>query len=110
MGFDIATTEDTAAWTAFLWSLVARRLSGVEMVISDAHDGIKTAIASVLAEVSWQRCRTHFTANDDTIPLLLSTLTEPTAIRGLRFTSLTNRAYSRATRRPSHRFNRPRER
>jgi len=63
VGFDIVTTEDTAAWTAFLRSLVARGLSGVELVISDAHGGIKTAIAAVLAEASWQRCRTHFMAN-----------------------------------------------
>jgi putative transposase len=63
VGFDIATTEDTAAWTAFLRSLVARGLCGVELVISDAHGGIKAAIAQVLAEASWQRCRTHFMAN-----------------------------------------------
>ena len=63
IGFDIATTEDTAAWTAFLRSLVARGLHGVELVISDAHGGIKHAIALVLAEASWQRCRTHFMAN-----------------------------------------------
>lgn len=62
-GFDIVTTEDTASWTEFLRGLVARGLSGVELVISDAHGGIKAAIASVLAEASWQRCRTHFMAN-----------------------------------------------
>ena len=63
VGFDIATTEDTAAWTAFLRALVARGLSGVELVISDAHGGIKAAIAQVFADASWQRCRTHFMAN-----------------------------------------------
>jgi transposase-like protein len=63
VGFDIVTTEDTAAWTAFLRSLVARGLSGVELVISDAHGGIKTAIATVLSDTTWQRCRTHFMAN-----------------------------------------------
>ena len=63
VGLDIATTEDTAAWTAFLRALVARGLSGVELVISDAHGGIKAAIAQVFAEASWQRCRTHFMAN-----------------------------------------------
>jgi putative transposase len=62
-GFDIVSTEDTAAWTEFLRSLVARGLSGVELVISDAHGGIKAAIANVLANASWQRCRTHFMAN-----------------------------------------------
>ena len=63
VGFDIVTTEDTTAWTAFLRSLVARGLSGVELVISDAHGGIKAAIAAVFAGASWQRCRTHFMAN-----------------------------------------------
>jgi len=62
-GFDVVTTEDTAAWTAFLRSLVARGLSSVELVISDAHGGIKAAIATVLSDASWQRCRTHFMAN-----------------------------------------------
>lgn len=63
IGFDIVTTEDTAGWTAFLRSLVARGLSGVELVISDAHGGIKAAIAAVFGGASWQRCRTHFMAN-----------------------------------------------
>jgi transposase-like protein len=63
VGFDIVTSEDTAAWTAFLRSLVARGLSGVELVISDAHGGIKAAIAAVFGGASWQRCRTHFMAN-----------------------------------------------
>ena len=63
VGFDIVSTESTVAWTAFLRSLVARGLSAVELVISDAHGGIKAAIAAVLGEASWQRCRTHFMAN-----------------------------------------------
>jgi transposase-like protein len=63
VGFDIVTGEDTAAWTAFLRSLVARGLSGVGLVISDAHGGIKAAIAAVFGGASWQRCRTHFMAN-----------------------------------------------
>ena len=63
VGFDIITSETTAGWTAFLRSLVARGLSGVELVISDAHGGIKAAIAAVLGDASWQRCRTHFMAN-----------------------------------------------
>jgi putative transposase len=42
---------------------VARGLSGVELVISDAHQGLKEAIAAVLPDASWQRCRTHFIRN-----------------------------------------------
>jgi transposase-like protein len=63
IGLDIVTTEDTASWTEFLRGLVARGLSGVELVISDAHGGIKAAIATVLSDATWQRCRTHFMAN-----------------------------------------------
>lgn len=62
IGFDIVTTESTEAWTGFLRGLVARGLTGVELVISDAHGGIKAAIAQVFDGASWQRCRTHFMA------------------------------------------------
>ena len=57
------TAEDGAGWTSFLRGLVARGLSGVELVISDAHQGLKGAIAAVLPGASWQRCRTHFMRN-----------------------------------------------
>ena len=63
LGLDVITTEDGAGWTAFLRSLVARGLSGVQLVISDAHEGLKAAIAAVLPGTSWQRCRTHFVRN-----------------------------------------------
>jgi len=63
LGMDIMTTEDGAAWTAFLRSLVARGLNGVQLVVSDAHEGLKNAIAAVLPGAAWQRCRTHFMRN-----------------------------------------------
>ncbi len=63
LGLDVVTSEDGPNWTAFLRGLVARGLSGVELVISDAHAGLKDAIASVLLGASWQRCRTHFMRN-----------------------------------------------
>ena len=63
LGVDVLTSEDGAGWTAFLRDLVARGLSGVELVISDAHAGLKEAIAAVLPGSSWQRCRTHFIRN-----------------------------------------------
>jgi transposase-like protein len=63
LGLDLHTSEDGAGWTAFLRGLVARGLSGVQLVISDAHEGLKNAIASVLPGASWQRCRTHFARN-----------------------------------------------
>ena len=63
LGTELFTTEDGAGWTAFLRGLVARGLSGVRMVISDAHPGLVDAIASSLPGASWQRCRTHFMRN-----------------------------------------------
>jgi putative transposase len=63
LGVDVLTTEDGAGWTSFLRGLVARGLSGVELVISDAHQGLKQAIAGVLPGACWQRCRTHFMRN-----------------------------------------------
>jgi transposase-like protein len=63
LGLEVVTVEDGTAWTAFLRDLVARGLSGVVLVTSDAHPGLKAAIAAVLPGASWQRCRTHFTRN-----------------------------------------------
>jgi putative transposase len=63
LGLDLHTSEDGAGWTAFLRGLVARGLSGVRLVISDAHPGLIDAIASALPGASWQRCRTHFLRN-----------------------------------------------
>jgi transposase-like protein len=59
LGVDVISAEDGAGWTAFLRGLVARGLSGVALVVSDAHEGLKNAIAAVLTGASWQRCRTH---------------------------------------------------
>src|SRR3954468_70666 len=63
LGLDVVADEDGAGWLAFLRSLRARGLKGVELVISDAHPGLKDAIASVLRGAAWQRCRTHFIRN-----------------------------------------------
>ena len=63
LGFDVITTEDGAGWTAFLRNLVARGLSGVALVVSDDHKGLKAAIAAVLPGAVWQRCRVHFGRN-----------------------------------------------
>jgi putative transposase len=59
LGFEVGDSEDGAFWTAFLRSLKTRGLAGVQLVISDAHAGLKAAIASVLIGASWQRCRVH---------------------------------------------------
>ncbi|GLW99407.1 hypothetical protein Misp02_34940 [Microtetraspora sp. NBRC 16547] len=59
LGLDVTSREDGAGWLAFLRGLVARGLSGVQMVISDAHAGLVEAIGATLPGASWQRCRTH---------------------------------------------------
>ncbi len=63
IGLDVGPSEDGAFWTEFLRSLVARGLSGVLLVISDAHVGLREAIDTVLVGASWQRCRVHFLRN-----------------------------------------------
>jgi transposase-like protein len=63
IGLDIGPSEEGAFWLAFLRSLVARGLKGVQLVISDAHVGLREAIRAILAGASWQRCRVHFMRN-----------------------------------------------
>jgi putative transposase len=63
LGVDVGPSEDQAFWTSFLRSLLRRGLRGVVLVISDAHEGLKAAIAKVLSGASWQRCRVHFMRN-----------------------------------------------
>ena len=63
LGADVITGEDHAGWLAFLRSLVGRGLAGVKLVVSDAHAGLREAIATALLGASWQRCRTHFMRN-----------------------------------------------
>ncbi|MCP4228225.1 MAG: IS256 family transposase, partial [Actinomycetia bacterium] len=59
----LATSEDGAGWLAFFRGLIARGLSGVQLVISDDHTGLVNAIAATLPGASWQRCRTHYLWN-----------------------------------------------
>jgi putative transposase len=63
LGLDVGASEDGAFWQQFLRELVARGLGGVRLVVSDAHEGLKGAIAAVLTGASWQRCRVHFLRN-----------------------------------------------
>jgi putative transposase len=62
LGMDIGPSEAETFWTAFLRKLARRGLRGVKLVISDAHEGLKAAIAKVLS-ATWQRCRVHFMRN-----------------------------------------------
>jgi transposase-like protein len=59
IGLDVGEAETEAFWTEFLRSLVASGLVGVQLAISDAHPGLKAAIARVLG-APWQRCTVHF--------------------------------------------------
>jgi putative transposase len=63
LGLDVGPGEDGAFWHQFLRGLVARGLAGVRLVTSDAHEGLKGAIAGVLQGAAWQRCRVHFVRN-----------------------------------------------
>lgn len=63
LGLDLGPAEDKEFWLAFLRHLVGRGLRGVQLAISDAHEGLKHAIAAVLTGASWQRCRVHFMRN-----------------------------------------------
>jgi putative transposase len=63
LGFAVGDSEDGAFWTSFLRSLKARGLGGTKLVISDAHAGLKAAIAAVMLGAAWQRCRVHFLRN-----------------------------------------------
>ena len=63
LGMRVATSETGPAWNEFFADLVARGLSGVRLITSDAHTGLVEAIAANLPGASWQRCRTHYAAN-----------------------------------------------
>jgi transposase-like protein len=62
IGLDLGEVESEAFWTEFLRGLRARGLQGLRLVISDHHEGLKTAIARVL-DAPWQRCCVHFVRN-----------------------------------------------
>ena len=63
LGLDVGDSEDEVFWTQFLRSLRDRGLRGVNLVISDAHSGLKAAISRVFQGTTWQRCRVHLMRN-----------------------------------------------
>lgn len=62
LGMAVGPSEAEPFWTKFLRTLTRRGLRGVQLVISDAHEGLKAAAAKVLS-ATWQRCRVHFMRN-----------------------------------------------
>ncbi|MEV0034340.1 IS256 family transposase, partial [Nocardia sp. NPDC050793] len=63
LGVEVTSAEDGAGWLSFFRGLVARGLSGVQLVTSDAHAGLVGAVGATLPGASWQRCRTHYSTN-----------------------------------------------
>jgi len=63
LGLQVTTSEDGAGWLGFFRDLVARGLTRVRLVTSDAHAGLVAAIGATLDGAAWQRCRTHYAAN-----------------------------------------------
>jgi transposase-like protein len=63
IGLQLSSAEDGAGWLGFFRDLVARGLTGVKLVTSDAHAGLVAAIGATLPGAAWQRCRTHYSAN-----------------------------------------------
>jgi putative transposase len=72
LGIDVGEAETEAFWTEFLRSLIARGLTGVQLVVSDAHEGLKAAIARLL-RCPWQRCTVHFLRIASPTPAATST-------------------------------------
>jgi putative transposase len=63
LGLQVTSAEDGAGWLGFFRDLVARGLTGVRLVTSDAHAGLVAAVGATLPGATWQRCRTHYAAN-----------------------------------------------
>ena len=63
LGVQLTTSETGPAWLTFFQDLVARALTGVKLVTSDAHAGMVAAIAAILPGATWQRCLTRDAAN-----------------------------------------------
>jgi putative transposase len=63
LAIGIGASEEEAFWTTFLRALIGRGLKGVRLVVSDAHEGLKSAMTAVLTGTAWQRCRVHFMRN-----------------------------------------------
>jgi len=63
VGFDIYQNETADTWSDFLKKLQKRGLSGILMITSDAHEGLRNALSKVFPNVPWQRCQFHFSKN-----------------------------------------------
>ena len=60
LGIDLANRESKTSWRDFLVSLKERGLTGVQLVVSDAHEGLRRAIEETFPQALWQRCYVHY--------------------------------------------------
>lgn len=63
LGVSVALSEAELHWREFLSSLVKRNLHGVQLLISDDHEGLKAALRAVFPGIPWQRCQVHLQRN-----------------------------------------------
>ena len=63
LGFALGDKESEASWSAFFISLKQRGLAGVDLVVSDSHGGLVSAIRTHFQQAQWQRCQTHLSRN-----------------------------------------------
>jgi len=63
LGVSVSLSEHEAHWRAFIQSLVARGLKGVQLIISDDHAGLRAARRAILGGIAWQRCQFHLQQN-----------------------------------------------
>lgn len=63
LGFDVYANESEETWKDFLFKLQKRGLSGMLLITSDSHVGLRNALAQVFPRVPWQRCQFHFAKN-----------------------------------------------
>ena len=63
LAVELANRESASSWKEFVRRLKERGLAGVELVVSDDHDGLKKAVSELLPQAAWQRCYVHFLRN-----------------------------------------------
>ena len=63
IGVSVSLSEAEIHWRGFLESLITRGLHGIELIISDAHSGLKAALKAVFPSIPWQRCQFHLQQN-----------------------------------------------
>lgn len=63
LGISVSLSEAEVHWRDYLKGLTSRGLTGVKYVVSDGHEGLKSALQSILPGIMWNRCHTHLARN-----------------------------------------------